>query len=614
MRRCVSEGWKSYAGHLLAPEEVNLYTVNEKIIKPYTEARKCSFVELLTNDPQSPYLFDIYTAHGREGPVGISDGYCDADISQAYGYESRPLENKNKRESSFPIHILQNAFKFDIRSAKATKEIDLIRIKNSIADVRPINKNPAFDNHPNYDILNNSLRGKIIVPGLDKLLKDNNMIDCLKILKNSYETNLILHNLKHSQPPFNDEMAKLLSNSIPKTMKTIDINLNDCPIGPEGIAAIFSIPSKSQNSKSQNLTNITLKNNAENEVNKAVTSLSKDKVNDANNNTDSDSSLLLSEKIINSESTFNHFTTDSILNPNPVNLHHIPTEERGITLAQLRFVYNEIMRRCVSEGWKDYAGHLVAPEEVNLYIVYEKIIEPYTEARKCSFVELLTNDPQSPYLFDIYTSHGENGDAVGISDGYCDADIRDAHGYDPALFHYKNVRESSFPIHILQKLFNFDIRTALASQEIDRIHIMNAITNQPLDMIPVENHPTYDLFNNALRGKMIILKNSYETNLILHNLKHSQPPFNDEMAKLLSNSIPKTMKTIDINLNDCPIGPEGIAAIFSIPSKSQNLTKITIYCSEYGIEAALALSESLISNQNELTTIKLYTNNFKLNL
>eukprot|EP01038_Epipyxis_sp_PR26KG_P016170 gene16170-21988_t len=87
--------------------------------------------------------------------------------------------------------------------------------------------------------------------------------------------------------------------------------------------------------------------------------------------------------------------TGSILsNPNPVNFH--PTEERGITLAQLRLVYDEITRRCVSENWKGYDDHHMLPEEVNLYIVNEKIIKPLTETRQCSFVELLTNESQSP--------------------------------------------------------------------------------------------------------------------------------------------------------------------------------------------------------------------------
>eukprot|EP01038_Epipyxis_sp_PR26KG_P018608 gene18608-26303_t len=65
-------------------------------------------------------------------------------------------------------------------------------------------------------------------------------------------------------------------------------------------------------------------------------------------------------------------------NPNPVNFR--PTEERGITLAQLRLVYDEITRLCVSESWKGYDDHLLTPDEINLYVVNEKIIKPLTEA------------------------------------------------------------------------------------------------------------------------------------------------------------------------------------------------------------------------------------------
>eukprot|EP01038_Epipyxis_sp_PR26KG_P002879 gene2879-4086_t len=54
-------------------------------------------------------------------------------------------------------------------------------------------------------------------------------------------------------------------------------------------------------------------------------------------------------------------TGSTLSNLNPINFH--PTEKRGITLAQLRIIYDEIIRRCVSENWKGFDNHPLVPEE-----------------------------------------------------------------------------------------------------------------------------------------------------------------------------------------------------------------------------------------------------------
>eukprot|EP01038_Epipyxis_sp_PR26KG_P018400 gene18400-25931_t len=206
------------------------------------------------------YLFDVYTARGYDNrahqftndAVGITDGYCKEDISRSKGNDSMLQYLKNKRESFFPINTLVKAFNFDIRLAESSKPDDALHIRNAITN-RAINITPVLDDHPNYDILNNTLRGKIMVPRFDQLIKFNNINDLLVVLKNSTETQLRLNELDSSQIPFNDDMANLLSDSIPITMKNIRISLIDCPIGPEGTASIFSIPSKLPN-----LSNISL--------------------------------------------------------------------------------------------------------------------------------------------------------------------------------------------------------------------------------------------------------------------------------------------------------------------------------------------------------------------
>ena len=77
------------------------------------------------------------------------------------------------------------------------------------------------------------------------------------------------------------------------------------------------------------------------------------------------------------------------------------TEERAITLAQLRKLRDQIEQRCVTEGWRAWDPKkkrpkkrpLFRPKEVSLYVVCEKVIKPATEAKQCSFVEVPTASP-----------------------------------------------------------------------------------------------------------------------------------------------------------------------------------------------------------------------------
>ena len=83
------------------------------------------------------------------------------------------------------------------------------------------------------------------------------------------------------------------------------------------------------------------------------------------------------------------------------------TEERAITLRQLRAVYAEIERRCEAEQWEggfkladgSFETRRLTPETVNLYHLTELLIKPATAARRCSYVELVASAPQPPKWF-----------------------------------------------------------------------------------------------------------------------------------------------------------------------------------------------------------------------
>jgi len=81
------------------------------------------------------------------------------------------------------------------------------------------------------------------------------------------------------------------------------------------------------------------------------------------------------------------------------NIH--PDVCNGITLYQLRGLWANVERRCVYEGWTDWTGVPLTPKTVNLYDVRKYVVEPFTEAKRKSFVACLPSSSryQVPRIF-----------------------------------------------------------------------------------------------------------------------------------------------------------------------------------------------------------------------
>uniref|UniRef100_A0A7S1SBY0 EF-hand domain-containing protein n=1 Tax=Alexandrium catenella TaxID=2925 RepID=A0A7S1SBY0_ALECA len=75
------------------------------------------------------------------------------------------------------------------------------------------------------------------------------------------------------------------------------------------------------------------------------------------------------------------------------------TEERGITVSQLRPLWLYIQKVCEREGWVNFTGKQVKPEAATLYEVCKYVIMPFTKARKLSYVEQVAAGPQRPLFF-----------------------------------------------------------------------------------------------------------------------------------------------------------------------------------------------------------------------
>lgn len=77
------------------------------------------------------------------------------------------------------------------------------------------------------------------------------------------------------------------------------------------------------------------------------------------------------------------------------------TEERAITLQQLREVIRETQARWDRWGVRDRRMQLPVQsvEEINLYAVKAHLIVPQTEPFQCAYVELVAQRPQPPRWF-----------------------------------------------------------------------------------------------------------------------------------------------------------------------------------------------------------------------
>ena len=64
--RCEVEGWRSFDGLLLTPEQCNLYDIKDRIIMKRTESQQCSYVELIATGEQKPTRF---VSHLWDEPV-----------------------------------------------------------------------------------------------------------------------------------------------------------------------------------------------------------------------------------------------------------------------------------------------------------------------------------------------------------------------------------------------------------------------------------------------------------------------------------------------------------------------------------------------------------------
>ena len=186
------------------------------------------------------YKFDVYThyedVNGIYKSVGITDGYILRDLQKS--------TRKKKREEEFPLDRILKAINLDVSTAVATETKDKNFILNEITG--NFNDDEPEKYHTEYENLNNILRGKFVVPFLERIIKEEKditrLFGCLVVFQNSNAdiVDLDLRDCKR----FTDSLAIYVFNHLPSTIHSLSIQTKNSSITSKGISTILKYPSK----------------------------------------------------------------------------------------------------------------------------------------------------------------------------------------------------------------------------------------------------------------------------------------------------------------------------------------------------------------------------------
>ena len=248
-------------------------------------------------------------------------------------------------------------------------------------------------------------------------------------------------------------------------------------------------------------------------------------------------------------------------------------------------------------------------------------------------------DKKDGYKFDVYTEYDwefdkkltsgsfkDNGDAIGLIDGFIDGDIQ----YVSPNPVFKSLRESQFPLERILKAGDIDIKKAVASEPRDDKYIKNTITNQNEDDDPPEHHENYEKLNKLIRGFFVssslerilkdesiesdqktiyfdILKQSSASVISLHMLGYT--PFDDSVATQLAVSLPPTITSFTFTSDGSSVTQHGIQTIFRGLANLTNLEMLLLYDNSIDDETCSVLANAIRNNNN---VRELYLTNNKI--
>jgi len=221
-------------------------------------------------------------------------------------------------------------------------------------------------------------------------------------------------------------------------------------------------------------------------------------------------------------------------------------------------------------------------------------------------LEYYNNEGMPPTLLDIATLHA--GDAHFLTNGatYQDS-LKQPHDPD----YGKAQRESSFPLEVIRKGLTLQLERAQASEEKDRVHILNCIAGQQLELEPLEHHANYEKANKRLHSFFaeVAFRQAADKGMIEEldlidalsadtwrdslslDFSCCSSQVNDKCAELLAKAMPPHLKSLSLTFAYCEsLTSEGVEAIArKLPFGLRELVLDLTGCHEVGDAAVGAL-------------------------
>jgi len=212
------------------------------------------------------------------------------------------------------------------------------------------------------------------------------------------------------------------------------------------------------------------------------------------------------------------------------------------------------------------------------------------------------------YKLDIYTCVSEDH-AVGLTDGLAQVDKKRAkHWWTTNKYH----REKDFPIELARSALSLKLELGQASQEADRIHILNSIVGaSDLDAPPPKQHVRYNQLNNTLRGRFAaaLWRRGLEGGQLMQEYGHalassglvnlaisfdSCDKFDDLAARALAAGLAPSIRELDLDFNGCGrLSDDGVEALAVALPPCMRQLKLDLSGCKFSDCALKALAHSL---------------------
>mmetsp|Transcript_50803 Transcript_50803/g.91271 ORF Transcript_50803/g.91271 Transcript_50803/m.91271 type:complete len:772 (+) Transcript_50803:80-2395(+) len=209
-------------------------------------------------------------------------------------------------------------------------------------------------------------------------------------------------------------------------------------------------------------------------------------------------------------------------------------------------------------------------------------------------------------------------DGIGqvLTDGYTEEETKVEKKSPGWGSRSKSIRESTFPVEVMNAGLTLEIETAKASEESDRVRILNAISNsEDLDGEPLGSHQNYTKVNKRLASTFatacwfqVVQKDGIiNPKQLAQALKHDEwrrsltlnfgfcTKFDDMSLAILSSGLPKKLLRLELHFWMCNmISNAGLKAMVkTLPPDLETMTLNFQLCTKIGTSGVDALGCNL---------------------